>query len=298
VAGMNNLECPYCGKRFVPPLEVNTDHVVARRFVPKGFLDNAWNVKLRACKVCNGRKSKLEDVVSAASLHMPMPSWTDPDDDNIRRQEVDRRTTGAVGKGTERRKFLRKDRQPEKFRIESTSPNLNVSFDLTGPPGITLEALGELARMQVAGFVYFVTWDPATRLGRFVPGEFHVVESAGVNDWGNARQVAFMKHVGGWSTLLLADTAKGWFKVALRCDAPDGPLSWAFEWNKNYRAIGFAGESEKIRSHIAAMPPLPMTPIATSLDETLHMRLEQRLKCDEDAMFLLPAPAVTVSPSE
>jgi hypothetical protein len=68
-------------------------------------------------------------------------------------------------------------------------------------------------------------------------------------------------------------------------------MSWALEWNKNYRAIGYAGDPDAIRSCVDKLPPLEMMPLASSPQGTLHMRVEQRLKISDDVMFRHPAPS-------
>jgi hypothetical protein len=97
-----------------------------------------------------------------------------------------------------------------------------------------------------------------------------------------------MKQVQGWTPLLIVDAAREFFKAALRPEKPDGVLSWALEWNKNYRAIGYAGDPDAIRSYVDNLPPLEMMPLASSPQGTLHMRAEQRLKISDDVMFRRP----------
>jgi hypothetical protein len=163
---LRNLNCPYCGAELVPPVRRTKEHVIGRRFVPKGVLDNSWNVILGACEGCNQRKAVLEDCVAAASLHMPMPSWTDPDEHALRRAELERRAVGAIGSGSERQRLIRRDRQPQTFKVEGREPNLRINVTLTGPPRVPSEAVAELAQMQVASLVHFATFDRHDGRGR------------------------------------------------------------------------------------------------------------------------------------
>jgi hypothetical protein len=38
------------------------------KFVPKGTLENQWNLILNACRNCNGRKADLENDISAITM--------------------------------------------------------------------------------------------------------------------------------------------------------------------------------------------------------------------------------------
>ena len=42
--------------------------MIGRRFVPKGKLNNQWNLIVRVCIKCNNKKSDLEDDISAISM--------------------------------------------------------------------------------------------------------------------------------------------------------------------------------------------------------------------------------------
>jgi hypothetical protein len=64
---LSNITCAYCGEDLSTETE-DTEHVVGRRFVPKGSLDGAWNIILKACKRCNREKGDLEDDISAITM--------------------------------------------------------------------------------------------------------------------------------------------------------------------------------------------------------------------------------------
>jgi 5-methylcytosine-specific restriction endonuclease McrA len=68
---LNNVTCVYCGVRLdaLKPAGVDKDHVIGRRFVPKGKLAGQWNLVVRVCKPCHKHKSDLEDDLSAISMH-------------------------------------------------------------------------------------------------------------------------------------------------------------------------------------------------------------------------------------
>jgi 5-methylcytosine-specific restriction endonuclease McrA len=85
----HNGVCPYCGCQL--ELKKSTkEHVVGRRFVPRGKLDAHWNLLVNACEPCNNRKSDLEDDISAITLH-PDLSGVNPDYDAAAIDEAQRK---------------------------------------------------------------------------------------------------------------------------------------------------------------------------------------------------------------
>lgn len=61
------MTCPYCSVELTE--ENNSEeHVVGRKFVPKGTLNNNWNLIVRSCNECNEEKSNFEDDISAITL--------------------------------------------------------------------------------------------------------------------------------------------------------------------------------------------------------------------------------------
>jgi len=67
---LDNVNCPYCGLSIDMPSRDSwdKDHVIGRRFVPRGTIENQWNIQVNAHKLCNNRKSNLEDDISAISI--------------------------------------------------------------------------------------------------------------------------------------------------------------------------------------------------------------------------------------
>src|ERR1700692_1203361 len=64
---LKNCICGYCDADLSSDNRT-TEHLVGRRFVPKGSLENQWNLIFKACRPCNGTKSELEDDISATTL--------------------------------------------------------------------------------------------------------------------------------------------------------------------------------------------------------------------------------------
>lgn len=86
---LNNITCVYCNT-LLDEAESTKEHTIGRRFVPKGTLARSWNLIVRACGECNGRKSDLEDDLSAVSMH-PDSAGDHARDDEILVSEATRK---------------------------------------------------------------------------------------------------------------------------------------------------------------------------------------------------------------
>ena len=58
VIRLNNISCPYCGVMLTCET-TDKEHVIGRRFVPKGKLNGNWNLVVNACRTCSGIKADL-----------------------------------------------------------------------------------------------------------------------------------------------------------------------------------------------------------------------------------------------
>ena len=67
VIRLKNVSCPYCGVKLTEDT-ANKEHVIGRRFVPKGKLDGWWNLIVNSCQPCNTDKADLEDDISAITM--------------------------------------------------------------------------------------------------------------------------------------------------------------------------------------------------------------------------------------
>ena len=73
-----NVNCPYCGRDLTDKTRTK-EHVISKRFVPKGTFDGSWNLILNACRACNNAKSDLEDDISAITMQPdPFGRFADP----------------------------------------------------------------------------------------------------------------------------------------------------------------------------------------------------------------------------
>src|SRR5258707_376485 len=94
-----NMTCPYCGIRRSDDAPFEDEHVIGRRFVPKGALANSMNLIVQACRACNGEKSDLEDEISAVTLQ---PAIGDPHPDPVLSSEAARKAGGSYSRQTKK----------------------------------------------------------------------------------------------------------------------------------------------------------------------------------------------------
>jgi len=281
VTRLQNKNCPYCG-RDLEETGSTKEHVVGRRFVPRGTLNQQWNLILHACGDCNRLKATLEDELSALSMYPSLVGPRDPDG-AIAVRDMGRKTRGSTGR--------RADRDVQRFGIGGQmGPGISVRFGLVAPPSPPPDHIRVLARFQMAGFFYWITYDGTRQTGGFWVGDFKMANWTGRTDWGNPVQNAFAKSVSVWQPRLVVETAEGFFKGTIRRDPSAACWGWAVEWNKNYRAIGFFGEQAVVQGHLARLPTLETSLIGKSEDGELHVRVERPLLPDEDLLFAMPPP--------
>ncbi len=249
---LDNRTCAYCGT----PLDSENqtkEHVVGRRFVPRGSLDGEWNLILRACRTCNRLKADLEDDISAISL--AGREWfnrqgTDKSD----LDEIRRKASGSKSRKTGKAVI---DSQEDLTFELPFGPGNTFSFSTISPPQVEHQRVYELSRLQVSAFFYVITYDEATRIGGFLPEGFYPLSPAHRPDWGNQLHRAFMKSVANWHLRWVGITASANFKSIVRCH-PDLPCwAWALEWNRNYRVIGFVGSQAVTAETYATLPKGP-----------------------------------------
>lgn len=277
---LDNETCVYCG------MQLNTDsdtkeHVIGRRFVPKGKLNDQWNLIVHACNKCNGRKSDLENDISAISMHADAWGRHALSDSTLRieaarkaKKSISRRTGKPVTDSS------------EKIDIKGTfAPGVEFTFNFTSPPQIESDRIYELARMQLMAFFYLITYNHKTKRGGFWLGSFFPVLETIRSDWGNTVHKAFMDAVVNWEPRVIAIGADGFFKAIIRRHPAAVCWSWALEWNHKYRIVGFFGEQEPAKNIVATFPTIDVTTMAQGPNEYVSYRIEKALADEDDTLF-------------
>ncbi|WP_262692488.1 HNH endonuclease [Kordiimonas aestuarii] len=274
---MRNVTCVYCG--ILLTKETSTkEHVVGRRFVPRGKLNNQWNLIVKACEQCNSEKADLEDDISAITM---LPGY-DGDGFNIDDQiaaEAHRKAQNAVSRRTQEKVF----RSEEEVNINAKiSAGVTFKFNFKSAPQIDEQRVYQLARMHIRAFFYWITFQEVEQKGRFWSDVFCGVATACRGDWGNPVLVTFSNMVIGWEPRVIAFTADGFFRVAVRKHPEKMCWSWALEWNHNRRVVGFCGDKATILELNKKLPKLELETLHSAPNELLQMRFETPLHDDED----------------
>lgn len=280
---LNNKTCPYCGE-MIRPAEVTKEHVIGRRFVPRGKLNGYWNLIVWACKACNNHKSKLEDDISAITMQPDCCGRHAVDDDALKKAST-RKGVSSISRRTGKPVI----ESSEEHKIEIPfGPNIEMTFTLVSPPHIAQERKWELARLHLMGFFYFISFDHKNRTGGFWPGDYMPLHEALRSDWGNPVQIGFMEEVSMWGHRLCAISADGFFKIMIRRHPSAECWSWALEWNQKLRLIGFFGDKEAAELVVEAFQPARGHQIPQGPNRHIGLREEIALREEDDKMFAQP----------
>jgi hypothetical protein len=280
---LSNRTCIYCGKEPAVGNPHTVEHVIGRRFVPKGSLHQSWALIANACQACNVHKSSLEDDISAITL---LPSLGERHVDADLQAEAIRKATGSYSRRTKKLVADSHDKHCVEGRMMT---NVHFSANLISPPQLAEERVHQLAYLHLQGFYYMMSFNSHTGRGGFIPGEVGFVANANKPDWGNDLMRGFASLIAPWPLHLDCICAKGFFKTRMRREA-DNINVWAFalEWNSSHRVVGFFGEISLAQAHVNRLPELQWQ----RFDATTRYRLEIPLATEDDTLF-----ADTNSPS-
>lgn len=277
---LGNKTCVYCGALLTPSNNTK-DHVIGRRFVPKGKLDGQWNLIVRACKGCNVKKSDLEDDISAITMQADAWDNYSANDDTLKKEAV-RKAKNSISRRSGKPVMESKEEIEIKIPV---SPVAEVTFNFTSPPQIESDRMYELARMHVMAFFYWVTFNKETKRGGFWLGSFFPVLEAPRSDWGNAVHKSFMEAVENWEPRVLVRGTDGFYKLVIRRHPTAVCWSWAIEWNQNYRVVGFFGQEEPAKAMVSNFPSIGLQLLAQGENYHLRYRDEKTLEVEADSLF-------------
>jgi hypothetical protein len=279
---LRNLTCPYCGVEL-STVANNKEHVIGRNFVPRGKLDQSWNLILNCCMSCNNVKSKLEDDISAITLQ-PDAMGRYPHEDYCAVSEAKRKAEGSSSSRSG--KLVKHSREAQKFRV-GLFPSVTAEFSLVAPPQLNPDGVLQLSRAQIAAFFYFLTYEEKEKRGYFCIGISRQLSQSRWADWGNPINTHFAERVSNWDLRLVANPADSFFKVAIRRQPDIECWSWALEWNRSLRIIGFMGDEEAVVSEINLLPSIDKWNEISQVDGS-RMRFRAEVPLDpnvEDILF-------------
>jgi hypothetical protein len=284
---LRNANCPYCGVAFQYDAEWDREHVVGRNFVPRGTLHQHWNLIVRACRSCNAAKAELEDDISAITMQ-PNSAGEFACDDLRLVQEAERKARNSISRRT--RRPVKASR--EELQLKSSFGGAQFTFNFVAPPQVDDERLFELARLQLQGFFFFISYDEATHRGGFWLGGFHPVLAVRKENWGDLRMHWFEETTRTWDPKWFAATADGFHRSWIKRPEDDRPFwAWALEWNRNYRIIGFFGEREHADALRPTMPRPQLEQVSRTEQGWIGYRRDVPLTEVEDRLFVEPVGA-------
>ena len=130
-----------------------------------------------------------------------------------------------------------------------------------------------------------MTFDLSSRIGRYLSGDFHYWAAATCSDWGNHKLKWFSEYVLDWLPCLRADGADGYFRIHLRRHKYLEVMSWALEWNRGMRVVGFVGATDAIEQVISSCPIQPSRIVHNQGNERLVFREHVALADEQDTLF-------------
>lgn len=276
-----NPHCAYCSD-LLDAHNRDREHVIGRRFIPRGKFDGAWNLILNACKACNGKKSNLEDDISAITLQPPLggPMHNDP----VAASEAIRKAKKSISRRTSRP--VVESHHEFNIKMPFMSGAGTATFELIAPPQFDEDRAYELAYYQVAGFFFWITYNEERKRGYNWPGDFMPISRSPKSDWGNPLFLRFAESVCEWSPRVLGNTADGYFKVALRKHYEKELWSWALEWNRSFRLIGFVGDFEAASTICETFPNVQSELVFDDGKTRIRSRQETSInEGDDDLLF-------------
>lgn len=276
---LRNVNCPYCGRDFGNGVEPTKEHVIGRRFVPKGSLDKQWNLILNACKRCNNLKADLENDISAITM-MSTDSISDVEVKQRLAAEVDRRAFKTLSRRTKKSVAS----SHETISALASGPGLTATINFHALPQIDHSRLHLLAELHFKAFLFWITYDKDSARGVVRGGYVHL-GAFGRPNWGVAQARWFMREVDRWSMRVCGIAADEYFKINIQ-KCPTGNIwSCAVEWNQTMRALAFVGVRSEIDEFLSNMPAAKSSFATTPEGDTLRFTEEIPLAPEDDNLF-------------
>lgn len=274
---LRNVTCAYCSVPFDNARKATKEHVIGRRFVPRGALQGVPNLILRACTDCNAGKSDLEDDISSILLQ-PDALGRYASADPALPAEAQRKGRGA---------FSRRTGKPvadstEQLTLHGQMGPVGISFRFHAAPQLDDERIFALAYYHWRGFFYHLSYDAATQRGQFVDGVFMPLVSARKADWGHPQLAWFTQLTSPWPRATRIVTARDHFKLVIRRHPERQDVwAWAMEWNQNLRVVGFKGSDAAISTLMQEAP----VPERHAVSAQMTYRREVPLAPETDTLF-------------
>ena len=277
---LHNIKCAYCNIEFTKEERVEKEHVIGKNFVPRGSHEQQWNLHLNSCHTCNQEKSKLENDISAITMIQPLSSG-DKIDETLE-AEAQRKGSKSFSQRTGKPVSI----STEKVSITQQFGNAIMTFGFTAPPQVDEKRIFSLARYQLAGLFFLMTYKEKECSGYYWPGVFMPINVLRKQDWGNPQKASFTSATADWQFRFGGGAlANGYFQALIKKHPKEPLWSWALEWNKTHRLYGFFGD-EKFAAKIIKKFDFPLVnrPIIDGKVK-YFAREETPLPSNKDDMF-------------
>lgn len=278
---LNNVNCIYCGKSFDNDLLRTKEHVIGRRFVPRGSLHQEWNLIVWACITCNGEKANLEDDISAVSMQADVAGSYACNSHSFA-GEAERKARSSISRRTRR---LVAESQENLLVDVSLGSDISLTFDLKAPPQVESSRILRLAQMQVQAFFYMLTYKEELGKGSYWNGKFVQIIEVRRADWGNQLVRGFMDLVVSWEPRIILLGANQFFGIIIRRHPRAEVWSWALEWNRNFRVVGLFGNMTAIEDTLSSLPRLDLQWMRSDSGDMLSVRTDVALLDENDNLF-------------
>jgi len=248
-------------------------------------LQQHWNLIGSTCYDCNNRKSSLEDEISAVTMQ-PDVMGRHPSNDEVLSSESRRKGAGSISRVT--RKPVAASTESVDFEVPRMPGLVGVTMQVSfvGPPVLDDNRASQLAWYQVQGFFYWITYNDDTSAGAHAPGSFLPLIVVRESDWGNPVMRSFQDLVAPWDHRVFG--TGDYFAICIRRSPDPRPLwSWALEWNRTYRFVGFMGDVDAAAEHRAKLDRAEVYKYQTGRNSWLAIHEEQRLPEEDDHLFEL-----------
>jgi len=277
---LHNVVCPYCGVAL-SAFNCEKEHVIGRKFVPRGKLQAQWNLILNACRTCNRRKSGYEDDISAITMQPDAFGKYGADDPEL----VAEARRKAANSGSRMTGKPVKDSSGElNFSVAPLS-GLSMDFGFTSPPQVDDKRVYELARMQLQGFFFMITYQADQQRGWWWPGEFMPYLHSRRSDWGSKRWLGFMRTTTNWDVRVHAVGANEFFRCSIKRHPTAECWSWALEWNHQHRIAGFVGDRNAAQAISDSLPPEELKQLDLGPNRCVRFREDVPLSETDDILF-------------
>lgn len=280
---LKNRTCPYCGVDFSTGVKTNVEHVLGKKFVPKGVLGAQWNLIFISCVKCNHDKSQLEDDISVITL-MSGRSHSDAETSALVASEVARRAEKSGSRATGQ--SVAKSQANVDLEISpAAGASLNINF--IGPPQIDDDRVFRLAEFHYRALCYFISYREDERKG-YSPGQIRHVGRFLHSDWGNPRARWFMTLQKDWEHRFCGNLADGFFRASIKASPNSKAWALAVEWNHSVRVLALAGDDIALDSICSTIPELHGNFLKNADGNIVRIAKHVPLAESDDLMFQVP----------